>query len=228
MNRSASRFVPALVAALLLVTGAPAEAKMRIGISGFTGYQSYAMGDINDVIADVNEELSQPGDLVQIDELNGDVSFGAGLKADLDSTWRIYAEYEHLSDNTGAGNQIGSVTIDVDSETFLVGGTYFLPSSGKARVGFGGGVGYYDFGGELQASGTVGSVPFSGTVDASGTTVGFHVRADLDVRMSQKLHFDAALGYRGATGDLEVEGVEVGKNLDWSGAMTRVGLTFFL
>ncbi len=227
MNRFTSRFVPALVAALLLVSGAPAEAKMRIGISGFTGYQGYAMDDINDVLTALDDELSTPGDEASVDLLDGDPSFGLGVKFDLNPNWRVYTEYEHLSDNSGGGNLVGSVKIDVASETFLVGATYFLPSTGKARFGLGGGLGYYDFGGDLVTSGEFGSVPFSGEVDASGSTIGYHVRADLDVRMSEKLHFDAALGYRSASGDLEAEGQEVGKDLDWSGAMTRVGLTFF-
>jgi hypothetical protein len=227
-SRLVSTLVAALVAAPLVVTGANAEAAMRVGLSGFTGYQGYSMSDINDVISEINDELSTPGDEVMIDELKGDVSFGAGVKLDLNPTWRVYAEYEHLSDNSGGGNLIGSVTLDVSSETFLVGATYFLPSTGKARVGFGGGLGYYDFGGELAASGTVGSVPFSGTASASGTTIGFHGRADLDVAMSPKFHFDAALGYRSASGELEAGGEGTGSDLDWSGVMTRVGFTYFV
>ncbi len=185
MGRPASparlfRFAPLLAAALLVVTGAHAEAAVRVGLSGFTGYHGYAMSDVNDVIASINDALSSPGDEVNLDELKGDVSFGAGVKFDLDPTWRVYAEYEHLSDNSGGGNLIGSAKIDVSSETFLVGATYFLPSKGKARVGFGGGVGYYDFGGNLEASGSYGGVPFSGSQSASGTTIGFHGRADLD------------------------------------------------
>ena len=201
---------------------------MRVGLSGFTGYQGYAMSDINDVLTAVDDELSSPGDEALIDLLNGDVSFGAGVKLDLDPTWRVYAEYEHLSDNSGGGNLIGSIQIDVSSETFLVGATYFLPSTSKTRIGIGAGLGYYDFGGDLATSGTVGSVPFSGTASASGSTVGFHGRADLDVAMSPKFHFDAALGYRAASGELEADGQCTGTDLDWSGIMTRVGFTYFV
>lgn len=177
-----------------MVSGARADAAMRIGISGFTGYQGYAMGDANDVIADINTALSSPGDEVNLDELKGDVSFGAGLKFDVNPTWRVYAEYEHLSDNSGGGNLVGSAKVDVSSATYLVGATYFLPSTGKARVGFGGGIGSYDFGGDLEASGSYGGVPFSGSQSVGGTTIGYHARADLD----------------------------------WSGIMTRIGITWFV
>jgi hypothetical protein len=228
MSRPASRLVPALVAALLLVTGTSADAAMRIGLSGFTGYQGYAMSDINDVLTAVDDELSSPGDEASVDLLDGDPSFGLGVKFDLDPKWRVYAEYEHLSDNSGGGNLSGSVTIDVASETFLVGGTYFLPSTGKARFGIGAGVGYYDFGGDLEASSSVEDAPFSGSNSATGSTVGFHGRAELDVTMSEKFHFDLALGYRSASGELEADGRGTGTDLDWSGAMTRVGFTYFV
>ena len=228
MSRPASRLVPAIVAALVLVTGANAEAAMRIGLSGFTGYQGYAMDDINEVLTALDDELSSPGDEASIDLLDGDPSFGLGVKFDLNPNWRVYTEYEHLSDNSGGGNLVGSVQIDVASETFLVGATYFLPSTGKARFGLGAGVGYYDFGGDLETSGTVGTTPFSGSASASGTTIGFHGRADLDVTMSEKFHFDLALGYRSASGELEADGQGTGTDLDWSGVMTRVGFTYFV
>lgn len=227
--RSSRTVVPTFLLVLgLVVAGAPADAQTRFGISGFTGYQSYAMDDINEVIADVNDELSSPGTLVQIEELTGDPSFGLGLKLDLGKTWRVYGEYEHLSDDTGGGNLIGSFNIDADADAFLLGATYFLPSSGKARVGIGAGVGMYEYEGVFETSGTVGSVPFSGSQTADGSTIGFHARADLDVAMSGKLHFDAALGYRGASGELEQDGQGTGVDLDWSGFMTRAGFTFFL
>ncbi len=53
---------------------APAEAAVRWGLSAFTGYQGYSMGDVNDVINQVNEDLSTPGDEVRI---KGDISAAA-------------------------------------------------------------------------------------------------------------------------------------------------------
>lgn len=223
-----SRLIPILVAAFFVASAASAEAAMRFGITGFTGYQGYAMDDINDDIIAISDALSQPGDLVQLDELNGDVSFGLGVKADVSPAWRIYGEYEHLSDNTGGGNQIGSFKLDVSAETFLVGATYFFPSTSKARLGLGAGIGYYDFGGELEANGTIGTDEYSGSASAGGSTIGFDGRGTLDVAMSEKFHFDLALGYRSASGDLEVDGTGTDTDLDWSGVMSRVGVTYFL
>ena len=221
-----TRIALALVA-LVLAAAAPASAA-RFGVSGFTGYQSYAMDDINGTIAAVNEELSTPGDLSQIDELSGDPSFGLGLRLDLGPRWRVTGEYEHLSDDTGGGNLIGSFNVDVTAASFLVGATYFFPSSSKARLGLGAGVGLYEFGGEANLTGTVGSTPFAGAQDLGGSTVGFHGRGELDVMLSDRWHFDAALGYRAAKGELEADGQATGTDLDWSGIMTRVGFTLFL
>jgi hypothetical protein len=230
MQRFASPLRSSLVlaVALLVVSGTNAEAAVRWGLSGFTGYQGYSMDEINSQIIEINEFLSQPGDLVQIDELNGDASFGAGIKADLNPNWRVYAEYEHLSDNTGGGNLIGSFTIDVSSETYLVGATYFLPSKGKARVGIGAGAGYYDFRGDVGVIGEAGTTPISESMTTDGSTIGFHGRADLDVALSEKAHLDLALGYRAASGEIEKDLPGTSIDLDWSGFMSRVGFTFFV
>jgi hypothetical protein len=228
-----SRFVvlvPAFTVALALLLGMPAVsgAAIRWGVSAFGGYQGYSMGDVNDVINQVNEDLSTPGDEVRIDELKGDISFGGGVKADLNPNWRVYLEYEHLKDDTGGGNLVGSFTVDVSANAFLAGATYFFPSQSKARVGVGGGLGYYDFGGDVAGNATIGTTPLNGSASAGGSTIGFHGLGELDVKLSERWHFDGAAGYRSAKGELEAAGESTGVDLDWSGIMTRIGVTFFL
>ncbi len=205
-----------------------ASAATRFGLSGFLGYQGFTMEDVNSVIREVNEDLSVPGSMVSMDELKGDVSFGGGVVADVNPNVRVYLEYERLKDHTGGGNQIGSFTLDVNSSTFLLGGTYFFNPEKKARLGLGGGVGYYAFGGDTTGDATWGTDTYSGTQDVGGSAVGFHGRGELDVAFAEKWHFDLALGYRAAKGEAELGGTATGADLDWSGVMTRVGVVYFL
>ncbi len=146
------------------------------------------------------------------------------MKADLNSTWRVSLQYEHLKDDTGGGNLVGSFTVDVSSDVLLAGATYFLPSKGKARLGLGAGVGYYDFGGDVAGDATVGTTPVSGSASAGGSTIGFHGLGELDVTLAERWHFDGAVGYRSAKGELEADGQGTGVGLDWSGIMTRIGV----
>ncbi|MGH7725703.1 MAG: hypothetical protein ACREOU_09760 [Candidatus Eiseniibacteriota bacterium] len=222
--------VPTFAVALGLLWGAASEsdAAIRWGINAFGGYQGYSMGDVNDVINQVNEDLSTPGDEARIDELKGDISVGGGVKADLNPNWRVYLQYEHLKDDTGGGTLVGSFTLDVSANAFLAGATYFFPSQSKARVGVGAGLGYYDFGGDMEGNATIGTTPLAGSASAGGSTIGFHGLGELDVTLSERWHFDAAAGYRSAKGELEAEGESTGIDLDWSGIMTRVGVTFFV
>ena len=209
---------------LMLSDARVASAETRWGLTGFLGYQGYTMDDINTTIRGVNEALSVPGRMVSIDELKGDISFGGGVVADVNPNWRVYAEYERLKDTTGGGSQIGSFTLEANANAALLGATYFFNPEQKARLGLGGGVGYYGFGGETTGDATWGTQDYSGTQDIGGSTVGFHGMGELDVEMNNGWHFDLGLGYRAAKGAAELGGADSGADLDFSGLMTRIGL----
>src|SRR5436190_8171179 len=222
---------PCFLVGLLVVLGVQtslAVAAPRIGLSAFGGYQAFAMGDINDRIHEVDDALSSPGDLANIDELRGNWTWGGGVKVDLDATWRAYLEYEFLRDDTGFGNTNGQFQLKPSANSVLLGGTYFFPSTNKVRYGLGAGVGYYAFGGSVNSSVTWYTSSVSGSKDLGGNTVGFHGRGELDLTMSPVWHFDAALGYRWAKGTLQVDGSDSPVDLDWSGLMTRLGVTYFV
>jgi len=215
-----------LAAATLVASEANAETVPLLGLYAFGGYQGYAMGDINDWLDPVNEALSEPGAPMTIEDLDGGASFGAGVLIDIDRNWRIYGEYERLADETGGGNQLGSFKVEVSSDAYLAGATYFLPSSGKTRFGIGAGLGYYEFKGSTESSGATAGAPFGSSLGAAGNTLGGHIRAELDIAMSESMHLGAGLGYRKASGQFEVNGDPTGVDVDWSGLMTRVGITY--
>ena len=223
------RSLPPLPAALLmLVTLATnAVAAPHWGISALTGYQNYSMDQINEKIARVDDALSRPGREAQIDPLNGEWSFSARILADLNPMWRAYVEYEYLKDKSGGGNtSIGNFQIKPHANAVLIGATYFIPSDNKVRLGLGGGLGYYEFGGSVNSTVTWYTTTTTGSHELGGNTIGYHARAELDVPLSGAWHADAALGYRWAKGDLETDGSDNGVDLDWSGLMMRIGFSF--
>jgi hypothetical protein len=218
----------AVTIVLLFTAANAAQAAPKLGIGAFLGYQGYAMDDVNQSINEINANLSSAGSPVSLDELKGDISFGAALRVDADPAWRVYLEFEHLDEHTGGGNLAGSLQFDPRADGFLAGVTHFFPSTGKARVGLGAGVGYYTFSGTADGNVTIGTTTLAGSQDIGGNTFGYHARGDLDVALSPKMHFDLALGYRWAKGEMELDGAGTGEDLDWSGVMTRLGLTYFL
>src|SRR5262249_33629812 len=123
-----------LAALVLLAFATRAAAGPRIGISAYLGYQSYTMGQINDAIDGVKEALSTPGRPANIDNVNGDMSYGGAVKADFDKTWRAYLEYEYLHDQSGYGNSLGSWRFKPNANAIIVGGTYFFPTASKTRL----------------------------------------------------------------------------------------------
>jgi hypothetical protein len=212
---------------MLVTLAANAVAAPHWGVSAFTGYQNYSMDQINEKLARVDDALSRPGREANIDPLNGEWSFSARVLADLNPTWRAYVEYEYLKDASGGGNgSIGSFQIKPHANAVLLGVTYFLPSTSKVRFGFGGGVGYYEFGGSVNSTVTWYTTTTTGSHDLGGNTIGYHARADLDVPLSPGWHFESALGYRWAKGNLETDGNDNGVDLDWSGLMTRIGFSY--
>jgi len=223
MRRLSSLLLATTLAVFVFASNAIAGP--RFGISGFTGFQSYQMGQINAAIKSIEEALSTTGDRAEIDNLTGNWSYGFGVRADLNPNWRAYVEYERLGDKTGFGNNLGAFHFEPNADAIIIGGTYFFPTTNKNRFGFGAGVGLYTLGGTSTA--TLRSYPntVSGEVDLGGSTTGFHARGEYELAISDIWTFDAALGYRWAQGEMTVEGQDSGRDLDWSGLMTRAGFT---
>jgi hypothetical protein len=223
------RFPSLLPAAVLLFVclAANALAAPHWGVSAFTGYQNYSMDQINEKLALVDDALSRPGREAGIDRLNGDWSFSARALVDLNPTWRASVEYEYLKDQSGGGNtSIGNFQIKPHANAVMIGGTYFFPTTSRTRLGLGAGVGYYEFGGSVNSTVTWYTTTKTGSHNLGGNTIGYHLRAELDVPMSPGWHFDGALGYRWAKGNLETDDKDSGVDLDWSGLMTRIGISY--
>jgi hypothetical protein len=216
------------VAALLLAVPAPSHADTQFGIGGFAGYNSYKMEDANEFIDLFNELLAGTGE--EMDEISSGIAFGGGLRIRPSSQVLFSLDYERLGAKSDLDYFDIHLELDVPANAFTGTAFYFFPSTSKARFGIGAGLGYYTSSGALSADSS--GVGLEADVEGSG--IGFHGLGALDVALSPTVHLDASAGYRLAeTSDVELAGEtafnEEGEEatLDWSGFMSRVGLTLY-
>jgi hypothetical protein len=214
------------VALILVGIGAssPARSEMRWGFGAFGGYSTYSMSDINNLIGSINTALAVAGAPVRLDEINGGMSFGGGLRAIPSESWRLSLDYERLMGSSEI--ELGGDSFEINTPANVVSATaaYLFPASGKARFGLGAGPALY------LADGSIESVDSSGTESSSfsGTGVGLHLLGVGEIAFSPKVHLELGAGYRVAKASLSVDDVETDADLDWSGFMSRVGLAFYL
>jgi hypothetical protein len=226
--------VAAIAFALLVLPVWASAASMRWGVSAFGGYQTYSMSDINDAIAQVNTDAQTAGATGTLDDIKHGIGFGGGLRG-MNDKWIASLEYVRLNasssaDFTGSGGTVtGEIKVPANGAT--LGATYLFPSKGKMRYGLGAGIGYYSANGSDKAI-TSGGAAISN--DITGHAFGFHGMGVVDTPLSNVMHFEVGAGYRYAkTSNVKEGGVEAlnadgsKAQIDWSGLMTRFGLTFY-
>ena len=231
MDRIAAGTVSVLVAAWLLAPS-PVRAEGEFGVAFLSGYQTYAQGDLNDeLVAPINVLLAGSG--YKMDDVSSGIGFGGGLRyRSTTSPVTVAVDYERLNGNSKLSVPGGEFEIKAPANAFTATVYYFFPSASRARFGFGAGGGLYSSAGNVRAydSGTM----TEDSEDLKGSGVGFHGVGAADVTLSTITHLDVSVGYRYAkTTDVTVAGQKVVNSdgsdtkLDWSGLMTRVGLSFY-
>ena len=220
----------ALPFALLLLVPMHAWAASPVALAIHAGYSEYAMTDVNqDLITHSINEVFLGGTGFALKEIHGGISFGAGLRFHPSKRVSLAVDYDRLT----AKSHLSLFTIDFNVQApahALTGSAiYWFPSSTRVHGGIGGGGGYYwsngSFGADTSGVGL--------TVPMKGSGPGFHGMGLLDYQISPNVHFEGSAGFRWAeTTDLEIEGEKAvtadgsAATLDWSGFMTRAGLTF--
>jgi hypothetical protein len=228
-TQSTLRTLAVGAAALVFLVPAPSSAETRFGLALFAGYNSYAMDDVNDFIQnDLNAGLAGTG--ISMDEITSGLGFGEGVRVRPSDKLLIALDYERLA----ASSEISLFGSDLEMNTpaDVISGTlfYYFPSTSRARFGVGIGAGYYNSGGAVEAD----SAGVGIEIDVEGSGIGFHGLAALDYGISSVVHVEGTAGYRLAESDeVEVGGVTQFNSdgeeatLNWSGFMSRVGLTFY-
>ena len=217
-----------------------APQRMRVHLAFYFGPQHYSLSDVNDAIQEANKDfrsnpsLSQSG--IQLPSLHGGIGVGAGIRVWPREEVVIAGDYTHLSGTTSASAplnaQPGAPTVKTRVSTpahslgLTVGYFFYRPWS-SLRVGAGLGGAYYIADGETELT-------YPGFHDKSemhGTGFGAHALILGDLKISNIVQFEAAVGYRHAkTRDLEDRGATLYNTdgskaqADYSGIVTRVGI----
>lgn len=211
-----------------------AQGGVKFGLAAFGGYNSYAMDDVNDAIDDLNADPDVTAAGISVDEISSGIGLGGGIQMWAGGDFLLSAEYERLMASTKDDGNVGgtpvSVELKVPANAFVLTGAYLFPSASKARFGIGAGLGYYSTSGTQEVS----APPLTFSEEATGSGVGYHILGVMDYEASKQVHLGIRVGYRIAeTSDLEdsdgdkilnPDGSEA--TADWSGVMSRVGLTF--
>jgi hypothetical protein len=233
----------ALVLALMLTpVWAFASGGMRVGIAGFGGYQTYSMSDVNDGIGEFNADAASAGVTGSLDDISHGFAFGGGLHAwSNDNMFSL--EYNRLNASSSgdftdpSSGQTINAEFKVPANGITLGANHFFHSSHKTRLGLGAGIGYYSSDGSLTAVDP--SSGASASADLKGHAFGFHGMGMLDSPLSQMVHVEIGAGYRYAKTssvkakfpgqpEEELTNADGSKaKIDWSGLMTRAGLTFY-
>lgn len=202
---------------------AAGKAGPRYGLFIHGGYGTYAMEDVNDAIELTNAELAAYG--LQLDEINGGLDFGGGIRLMVNENISVSAGFERLFGSTELSAFGVSAKVKVPANAITATAEYYLPMSGPVGIGFGGGFGYYMSAAESEVS----FLGASESEDWEGNAFGIHGLVLCRIPATPALQVDGALGYRYAVAkDIEIGGFSTQDDLDWSGLMTRIGLTMYL
>jgi len=220
----------AFVAAVLLLP-IPARSAPRLALAIHAGYNEYDMTDVNqDLITHSINEVILGGSGFALDEIHGGLGFGAGLRFHPSKRISLAVDYDRLTAKSHLS--LFNIDFNVKAPAHAVTGSaiYWFPSATRVRGGVGGGGGYYWSDGEFGADTSGVGI----TTPMKGSGPGFHAMGLFDYTISPKVHFEASAGFRWAeTKDLEIEGEKAQTSdgsdatLDWSGFMSRLGLTFY-
>ena len=229
--RAGGAFLAFAVAVLACLLPHRAEARARAGLAIHAGYNGYSMTDVNeDLIGHSINEKILGGSGFALAEIHGGLGFGAGLRFLPIERLSFAFDYDRLTAKTHLS--LYTIDFNVKAPAHSLTGTalYWFPSATRVRGGIGAGGGYYwsdgEFGADTSGVGL--------TEPMTGSGPGFHGMGVLDYTISPNVHFEGSAGIRFAkTTELKIDGVPAVKEdgseatLDWSGFMSRAGLTFY-
>ena len=188
------------------------------GAEAFGSFSTYSMTDVNDAIDVANQAGSS------FDNVSSGLSGGLGVRMWANQNWMISGGWEPLRASTESSAT--SEKFNVNSQSFSVGGTYFMPSATNARYGLGASLGYYTIGGEVEDP--------TGTAKIEGSGAGFSFHGTGEWTINKQFAFTGTAGYRLANIEMKDE---AGANLqnaagenataDYSGFTGRVGVVMY-
>lgn len=217
-------------AALCLFIPAAATAGVRPWLSGWFGGSTYAMGDVNDDIGDINTALQGTG--LEMEEINRGLTYGLALGLDLNPCVSVGLGYDKLTGQSDVGNQYFSVEYDLPAYVLRGFGRYSFQSTGKAKGFLEASLGRVVSQGNAMTTVSVVGPP---TSSIEGSDFAFEGAGGASYWTSPQIAVVGMLGYRYANiGDVEANGSRIYNedgdpySLDYSGIFVRLGLTLAL
>lgn len=206
-----------LAIAVAVLAAAPARSQARFGIEVNGSASAFAMGAMNDSLASLNRLLG-----TSLDDFGDGRTWGVALRGWINPDVLLRLAWEHLPAKT----EDSGVTIDMGANAFTLGATWFAPSSGPARYGFGLSMGPYfpDGGIGRPQLAFVGQAP-QAWLNASGTGFGVSPTAEGMLRMSDHFSVGVAVGYRwAAIRGLKFDKADSDLEADYTGAFLRLSV----
>jgi outer membrane protein with beta-barrel domain len=230
-----SALVLGALALVAIPCAALANQPIKVGISGFGGFHSYRMSDVNEQIDSVNVDPGLLGGSgTTLDKISKGFGLGGGIHAWVTDAIFLSVDYERLFAKSSASGTNSGTAFDLDlnapANAVTLSGAYFFPMKGKIRYGLGAGVGYYKAAASLKYS----SASFDSSSDVKGHAIGFHGVGRIDYPAASNVHVEVQAGYRYAkTTNIEINGDEIvnadgsKQKIDWSGLLSRAGITYY-
>jgi hypothetical protein len=201
--------VLAVLVAAACVAMPRVSAAANVGGEVFGAFNTHGMNDNNDGVS----ALNQGG--ANFDEIKSGLTGGIAVRVWPMGSWMLSAAWEPLFLESSDG--VSGDSFSMDAQTYQATVGFFFPTMTPAKFGIAGGAGMYNIAGEA----TSGSV----TSKIEGSGVGFHAMGMTEMTVSPGFAVTGALGWRWADIEMDNSG---GQTADYSGAMARVGLAFYL
>ena len=181
------------------------------GAEIFGGGSTYALGDFNHYLADVNRNLGVSFSPIRAGFVAGGALRGWQTKSDL---FRLTAERDR------ARTRDSGVEFDVSAWSVGLTGThYFTPPAHAPRFGAGLGVDLFIIAGQLRGAGAA--------VETGGSGFAVHASGEARLPMRSGFSLSGQIGLRGVlAGPLEFHGQSSAVRMNYSGVIGRLALAF--
>ncbi len=221
-----------LLASVAFATSAHAASPVKPWLAGYGSWSTYAMGDVNDGIDNINAELAPFG--LSMDKVQN--GFGFGFEAGFDlPVITVGVGYERMTASTDVGDASATVEFKLPANAFYGLAEYKIPGAGAVGARLGLGAGVISLAGKEELT-VVGIGSASNDISGSGPMVKFY--GSLELHAASQFSILGSVGYRYAKiskGDVHVNESESilasyapGFAVDHSGIFFRAGLRFAL
>jgi hypothetical protein len=224
------RFTWLCLAALLALVPATGSAAVRPWLAGSIGGSTFAMGDVNDLVGVVNDELAATG--LSMDDITHGYNFGLGIGVDVAHNFSVGLGYDRVDGMSEVALPNGKVELKVPANLYRAFGRYTLPLSDKASGFLEASLGRVTSDATMAFSGGGLSPELTGL---KGSGMAFEGGGGVDFTFESRFGLFAMASYRSANADdIEAYGEKMydagggSFSLDWSGVVVRLGLSVAL